>query len=57
MARHIMKPVANAMELSMNSVTRVPCACTLKPRISLKSVRPLLPPKPKSLRKKPSSSA
>ncbi len=32
-------------------------ACTLKPRMSLKSVRPLLPPKPKSLRKKPSSNA
>jgi urea transport system permease protein len=32
-------------------------ACTLKPRMSLKSVRPLLPPNPKSLRKKPSSSA
>ena len=32
-------------------------ACTLKPRMSLKSVRPLLPPKPKLLRKKPSSSA
>ena len=32
-------------------------ACTLKPRMSLKSVRPLLPPKPKLLRKKPSISA
>ncbi len=32
-------------------------ACTLKPRMSLKSVRPLLPPKPKSLRKNPSKSA
>ena len=32
-------------------------ACTLKPRMSLKSVRPLLPPKPMSLRKKASSSA
>ena len=38
-------------------VARVLADCTLKPRMSLKSVRPLLPPKPKLLRKKPSSSA
>ena len=31
--------------------------CTLKPRMSLKSVSPLLPPKPKLLRKNPSFSA
>jgi len=35
-----------------NSAARVPGACTLKPRISLKSVSPLLPPKPKLLRKR-----
>ena len=35
-----------------NSAARVAGACTLKPRMSLKSVRPLLPPKPMSLRKK-----
>ena len=40
-----------------NSALRVVSACTLKPRMSLKSVRPLLPPKPKLLRKKPSMSA
>ena len=40
-----------------NRAARVPCACTLKPRMSLKSVSPLLPPKPKLLRKNPSSSA
>ena len=36
---------------------RVLSAWTLKPRMSLKSVRPLLPPKPKSLRKNASNSA
>ena len=40
-----------------NSALRVVSACTLKPRMSLKSVKPLLPPKPKLLRKKPSISA
>ena len=39
------------------SAARVESAWTLKPRMSLKSVRPLLPPKPMSLRKKASSRA
>ena len=57
MARQIRKPSASATHEIANSAARVPCACTLKPRMSLKSVRPLLPPKPKLLRKKPSISA
>ena len=40
-----------------NSAARVAGAWTSKPRMSLKSVRPLLPPKPMSLRKKASSRA
>ena len=56
-ARQIRKPIPSAMQEMANSAARVPWACTLKPRMSLKSVRPLLPPKPKLLRKKPSSSA
>ena len=57
MARQIRKPMISATTEIANSAARVGCACTLKPRMSLKSVRPLLPPKPKLLRKKPSSSA
>ena len=56
-ARQMMKPSASAAQEIANKAARVPCACTLKPRMSLKSVRPLLPPKPKLLRKKPSISA
>ena len=58
MMRQVTKtPSASAMALAANSAERVVLACTLKPRMSLKSVRPLLPPKPMSLRKKASSSA
>src|SRR5437762_10523115 len=55
--RQMMKPSISASMEVTNSAARVGAAWTLKPRISLKSVRPLLPPKPKLLRKKPSSSA
>ena len=57
MTRQMTKPSISASAEIMNSAARVPGACTLKPRMSLKSVRPLLPPKPKLLRKKPSISA
>ena len=57
MARQMMKPSISASVDMANRAARVPCACTLKPRMSLKSVRPLLPPKPKLLRKNPSSNA
>ncbi len=57
MARQIRKQIASMRQEITSSALRVPSACTLKPRMSLKSVRPLLPPKPKLLRKKPSSSA
>jgi hypothetical protein len=57
MARHTRKNSASARHDTTRSALRVASACTLKPRMSLKSVRPLLPPKPKLLRKKPSSSA
>ena len=57
MMRQIRKPSISATVVAKNSAARVPGACTLKPRMSLKSVRPLLPPKPKLLRKKPSISA
>ena len=40
-----------------NRAARVASACTLKPTMSLKSVRPLLPPNPMSLRKNASSNA
>ena len=56
-ARQTMKQSASATHEIANNAARVPCACTLKPRMSLKSVSPLLPPKPKLLRKKPSISA
>src|SRR6185295_1961304 len=49
--------MANVATVTTNSDTRVLDACTLKPRMSLKSVRPLLPPNPKLLRKNPSCSA
>ena len=39
---------------SKRAAARVSGACTLNPRMSLKSVRPLLPPNPISLRKKAS---
>ncbi len=57
MARQIRKQIASMMQDITSSELRVASDCTLKPRMSLKSVRPLLPPKPKLLRKKPSSSA
>jgi hypothetical protein len=47
---------ASAMAEAANSAARV-VGLQSKPRMSLKSVRPLLPPKPISLRKKASSSA
>src|SRR5882724_10990751 len=56
-ALQIRKATISARQLNRNSAARVPSACTLKPRMSLKSVRPLLPPKPKSLRKKANNSA
>jgi hypothetical protein len=52
--RQMTKPSISASMEAANSAARVPGACTLKPRMSLKSVRPLLPPKPRLLRKKPS---
>ncbi|MCY1384542.1 hypothetical protein D9M69_728090 [compost metagenome] len=52
-----MRQSASISAETANSVARVPSAWMLKPRISLKSVNPLLPPKPMSLRKKASSSA
>ena len=55
--RQTTKPSISASAEAMNRAARVPGACTLNPRMSLKSVRPLLPPKPKLLRKKPSISA
>ena len=57
MARQMRKPPASARHEITSSALRVVSACTLKPRMSLKSVSPLLPPKPKLLRKKPSISA
>ena len=57
MARHIRSASASTTQDNANSAQRVGAAWTLKPRMSLKSVRPLLPPKPKLLRKKPSISA
>ena len=50
-------PSASASAEAAKSAARVASARIGKPRMSLKSVRPLLPPKPKLLRKKPSSSA
>ena len=50
-------PSASAIADAANRLARVVSARIAKPRISLKSVSPLLPPKPKSLRKKPSISA
>jgi hypothetical protein len=57
MTRQMVKPSISASVELTNNAARVPGACTLNPRMSLKSVRPLLPPKPKLLRKKPSISA
>ena len=57
MVRQMRKPRISAATEIANSAARVDCACTLKPRMSLKSVRPLLPPKPKLLRKNASVSA
>ena len=48
---------ASATADSTKSTMRVEDDCSGKPRISLKSVRPLLPPKPISLRKNASISA
>ncbi len=48
---------ASAMAVAAKSALRVVLAWTGTPRISLKSVSPLLPPKPMSLRKKASISA
>ena len=48
---------ASAMQLAAKRPARVVSACREKPSSSLKSVRPLLPPNPMSLRKKASSSA
>ena len=56
-ARHNRKASISAAQVIENNAVRVDSACTLKPRMSLKSVSPLLPPKPKLLRKKPSMSA
>jgi hypothetical protein len=55
--RQMMNPSISASVELTNSAARVVGACTLNPRMSLKSVSPLLPPKPKLLRKKPSISA
>src|ERR1700733_9531111 len=41
----------SAMQLAENNAAFIEGVCNEKPRRSLKSVRPLLPPKPKSLRK------
>ena len=57
MARHRTKAIMIATQEIENNALRVVSACTLKPRMSLKSVSPLLPPNPKLLRKKPSISA
>ena len=57
MTRQMTNPAMSASADAMNSDARVKGACTLNPRMSLKSVSPLLPPKPKLLRKKPSISA
>ncbi|MNL76238.1 hypothetical protein D3C87_2021680 [compost metagenome] len=57
MADAISRQSASISAEAANSTALVPSACTLKPMISLKSVRPLLPPKPMSLRKKARSSA
>ncbi len=45
------------MALATNSATRVAGVLMANPRMSLKSVMPLLPPKPMSLRKNASISA
>ena len=45
------------MAEAISRPTRVDCAWIGKPRMSLKSVSPLLPPKPMLLRKKASSRA
>ena len=47
-------PIASASAEAKHSAARVPSAWTGKPRMSLKSVMPLLPPSPMSLRKKAS---
>ena len=47
----------SAIALAENSAALVEADCSEKPSRSLKSVRPLLPPKPKSLRKNSLNSA
>ena len=53
----ITRKIARTRAEAKHSTARVPSACTEKPSMSLKSVMPLLPPRPMSLRKKASSRA
>ncbi|MNU47087.1 hypothetical protein D3C71_359650 [compost metagenome] len=48
---------ASAASVTQYSVARVPGAVMSNPRMRLKSVKPLLPPKPVSLRKNSSMAA
>ncbi len=57
MARHAMKASTSAMKVATNSTVRVDTAAIGYPRMRLKSVKPLLPPKPVSLRKNSSMAA
>ncbi len=56
-AAEITRKIASSNAEAKHRTARVESACTEKPRISLKSVMPLLPPSPMSLRKKASSRA
>ena len=49
-----MYPANNAIDDATNKPTLVLSRCKPKPKISLKSVKPLLPPKPSSFLKKAS---
>jgi len=51
------KKPSSVTPVSTNSVMRISCVATGMPRIRLKSVKPLLPPKPVSLRKNNSMAA
>src|SRR4029453_19460862 len=57
MNRHKRSEPSSATPVATNSAARVEGAVTEKPRIRLKSVKPLLPPKPVSLRKNSSMNA
>ena len=51
------KQPSSVRPVSTNSVMRISCVAIGMPRMRLKSVKPLLPPKPVSLRKNSSMAA